>query len=1071
MPVGKPLHIRLFLEGEEVPVISAQVSINTNAPASAAVQIVPLDEALDLKPRTMVHIFFLDSAADSEPNTSIGYNGSETGEETVAARGVYRLLFAGEAIGFSVIQTPQSRGTVLQCVDFSNYWDTAHATAIEYGPMGNLFTHEGALYGGDTSLFDDIVNYQQNKLADWIRQTPQTQGLTSVTGLAGGVIRVMEAVGGVVNHHKGINDFFTVAELRCRLLNQITAEEHDDTASRLLNEKVFIDWLMNGLQNMGQQVTFRDLMKLLFQYIYYEFVPNPTAKFDEAVTGTKTEQKTSEVNSITETTQGLVAKNSLESAQKRATGATTSSNVSDAGYVKELSINIRSDLNAADAALKSLAKQAKSATKGTSDVQGELVKALAAVDPITKATPKEPAKAFQGVSDAIAKVSKALLKIKGKFRQTSHATTTGTSQRLRTQIIRPDCWFSAPPKCNVIFPEMFSQLSYERNWIGECTRSLTYVFSSIDHIKDKLFAERYLAPNIGFDSAALVNFGASQSSYRTLMKHELHTGIVPRTESISNTFAVTYHKDPKSMLNVKSGRSDWASKMVLFNFFKYRFAGRSASIGGKFNPFVVCGFPGVILKTPFIPKDDTKAAASLTSTDLIQIQDLAKTQGAPYQLVGQIEGVSHSIDQSGGSTSISMHHVRRHAGIDDEFLNVLLNSEGTMKKVIKYSISRNYLKEVEDSNPTLYKELLTLLIKLTPQKDVIPPNVKPVVTKKVVKQIDNQTTTATADGTVTNRTLTSQVTEEHTFPSSSDKLVIDGKIEKVNVEGIKVPNPSGTLSNGMKGRYGDILGVAVNPSYNVFQMPGTEDLVYDAVTVYEEVTLPFQNWTAPIEWLLQPKWFSSAYFNENIGTKIYQPFFGCDSVVDAMRVNGSQQAVVSGWNDDATDVDLTQTSQQAIKALVDAEATKGLISIERAVTTLSYIYGKVKAQGLDVDEFIRSYTYRPIASITDIFGDPGLMFDINGSAVTPQKVELLTDDGKKELYTGKIGFHTMAVHRQVVEAGKLIGLTEDPQLHIPRANNAGFNGTVNDAYDVRKAKKLQVLRYIDALKMGRGFPG
>ena len=66
MAVAKPLHLRLFLEGIEVPVVAAQISINTNAPATAAVQILPLDIAQNLLPRTIVHLFFLDTSTGHE---------------------------------------------------------------------------------------------------------------------------------------------------------------------------------------------------------------------------------------------------------------------------------------------------------------------------------------------------------------------------------------------------------------------------------------------------------------------------------------------------------------------------------------------------------------------------------------------------------------------------------------------------------------------------------------------------------------------------------------------------------------------------------------------------------------------------------------------------------------------------------------------------------------------------------------------------------------------------------------------------------------------------------------------
>jgi hypothetical protein len=53
---GQYLHLRLFLEGVEVPVISAQIQSQKNSPAAASIQIVANDYALDLRPRTLVHL-------------------------------------------------------------------------------------------------------------------------------------------------------------------------------------------------------------------------------------------------------------------------------------------------------------------------------------------------------------------------------------------------------------------------------------------------------------------------------------------------------------------------------------------------------------------------------------------------------------------------------------------------------------------------------------------------------------------------------------------------------------------------------------------------------------------------------------------------------------------------------------------------------------------------------------------------------------------------------------------------------------------------------------------------------
>ena len=57
---GQVLKLRLFLEGVEVPIISATIQSAPNSPMSASIQIPPLSEGTRFLPRTTVHVFFLD---------------------------------------------------------------------------------------------------------------------------------------------------------------------------------------------------------------------------------------------------------------------------------------------------------------------------------------------------------------------------------------------------------------------------------------------------------------------------------------------------------------------------------------------------------------------------------------------------------------------------------------------------------------------------------------------------------------------------------------------------------------------------------------------------------------------------------------------------------------------------------------------------------------------------------------------------------------------------------------------------------------------------------------------------
>ncbi|MCA8940419.1 MAG: hypothetical protein KDB07_11445, partial [Planctomycetes bacterium] len=92
---ARKMDVRCFLEGIEVPCISAALAINFDAPATCAVQCIPTASCTKLKPRTSLHVFFKDT---SDP----------TGE--------YLLFFIGEIIGYQYAKTPNSLSIVYQAV-------------------------------------------------------------------------------------------------------------------------------------------------------------------------------------------------------------------------------------------------------------------------------------------------------------------------------------------------------------------------------------------------------------------------------------------------------------------------------------------------------------------------------------------------------------------------------------------------------------------------------------------------------------------------------------------------------------------------------------------------------------------------------------------------------------------------------------------------------------------------------------------------------------------------------------------------------------------------------------------
>lgn len=153
-----PLGLRLFMEGVEVPVISAVVNIQPSTPATASVQIVPTDAALNFLPRTLVHLFYLDdhitdddalaakqsaAFARAESQGDFGPPPAPTAADLSrinASDHNYKLLFCGEVIGYTFAKTPQSRQMVLQCMDLSSYWDTCYQWFADYSVHGSGFT-------------------------------------------------------------------------------------------------------------------------------------------------------------------------------------------------------------------------------------------------------------------------------------------------------------------------------------------------------------------------------------------------------------------------------------------------------------------------------------------------------------------------------------------------------------------------------------------------------------------------------------------------------------------------------------------------------------------------------------------------------------------------------------------------------------------------------------------------------------------------------------------------------------------------------------------------------------------
>lgn len=773
MASGQKLNLRLFLEGIEVPVIGAAIQANVNSPATASVQVIPTDRILELKPRTMVHLFYWNFNNDlPDGGGTVVPDNSDPNFQLKN----YRLGFTGEVVGLVFMKTPVGRQAILQCADFSTYWDTTYQIFISYSPDGNFLEDTSSVWAGGNSMFDNISSSHSGVLNSYLNSRPQSEGLKDVKGLMGGIIALLEAMGGVPNHTSGVNDFFTIAELKNHLLQQITAEQNDDTAQRLFDSKAFSEWLNRGVTSMGELVSFRDMLKLLFHWIYYEVIPITSPMFIKAVPPTTTET----VSNNKTLANSLALSESQRSAIR---DWLTITNRYDGTEGPETSL--RNQLLADEVlAVRDLATQIRRMLGGPQGVEQapiSLTKADGSKQDISFDTPQIlpdaqiPARAktllgfiesqkgsigatsgkftteqivSASITNGRGKINADVTQLQANQRLWKSFTknlmeclslktpaqapnssrkqvkTRPVLDRLQTQIFRPDCFFVPPPRCNVLFPDQVTQFQFQRNFLQEITRlRLAVGLEFITGPGASLLTPLYYAPPLS--QIADIAKKQGNAGIRTLLPWEKFTGILPKFESISEINYIANRRQRQLQENVKGKGADYSQRSASFNFLKYRFSPRSLSISAKFTPQFVMGFPGLVIDKPFIidPSSITSALtqAGVANAPVASIGDivknidlLAKYFKAPTQYLGMPASLMHNIDQSGGTTNITFTHARTHRLTDDDFLQSY-TAEITKKTQIQ-SVST-----VLDADELLragdYKRL-QFLIDATPQDQV-----------------------------------------------------------------------------------------------------------------------------------------------------------------------------------------------------------------------------------------------------------------------------------------------------------------------------------------------------------------
>lgn len=1041
MSIGHQLGLRLFLEGIEVPVIGANITIAANTPVAASIQVIATDKILELLPRTVVHLFFYDFVEASSPLSETPDDAEAQGTDTLNDR--YKLLFMGEVQGIAFQKDAGSRAVVLNCVDFSNYWDTTY----QYNFQGSLLggRQHAAFIGANANFFTSPLGHGVGTIAALL--SGKSVNFPNLKGLLGGVVRILEAIGGAYygeTTFRGANDFTSIAELRLKILQQISAAEKDTSTAKLFAHKAFSMWMNREMGSLGKLVTFRGLTGVLMQYIFHEIYPNPVAFYEPKVTGLKKKKVTVRRLDQDPRTRGLVADakklrsllNSAKDAVNRLAQTTFSSSADT--WAKQASGDFR---QARTTLFKMFTYPGASlVNRYLQEVSADMAAADGIMDFDKQSWAGLKTRQFAEAENLLGRASTSITALLETKTRNSRDVTYDKLDRVHNQILRPDIWFCSAPRCNVLFPELYSGFQWQRNFLREVSRMEMQTTNEILG-DDALFNGRYYAPNVA-DMRKGVRLSSRQFG-RLIMAHELLTGIIPMFEKLSeaNLFAM------KSMkVDHKGAKVGYAQRAVNFQYFKHRFESRAMQCNGRFNPWFVAGFPAVLIDRPMTSDNlvisGLPIADQLNALDIVPAKDVTLTRAellaylVPTQYFGSCVQLSHSVSQQGGDTSYAFQQARLHRE-STEFLGV---DKATLNKVVGTSTKKTVVAVVETLGPT-------------PQKNGRGPRGGRITNvKDVTKQYKGR------ERNLYNRLGSYQIGlpvsateivkgyEVTEFFTRRAKVRIDLPIE----EAIRPPWIWDGWSNLKIGEtYLQLLG-----TNSITDIEGitSKQLLFDLVGADSRLAL--QEVQEGIVYGAKKKEEPLDTFLDRISGTSDKKTLGKDKKNKKGKTSKAPAAT-------------TKLSADTLLA-IEKERT-----IENAVDYLVRIYSFMSHNGLDVANFLRNYTWRPVATMPEILGgenfniqEKSKMVFTNGSlSSSGPLLESQTVEGEYVI-SGDEGFHSRAFG----DVEDLFGLV-DAKVKTVLGLNKEKKHAAAKKLDVRLRRRTAVREYVDELTQSRGLLG
>jgi len=480
----------------------------------------------------------------------------------------WRLLFAGEVMGYGFNKIGGLRQIVLKCRDFSSYWE--QCKMYWGGAKTSTSTYKRAIFAGATQLHRGKSKVDSTgDLLRLLKAKPSS--IPNLPGLLGGIVALLEAATGVYSsrsakQYRGVNDFMSQAELRLKLTRMLAIHPEDDTSATFIESKAFSRYFRRVTRATKSTSSFMDIANLLLQKVYHQFCSIPCPPYISEYTKVESKVRvptkithTKDEKLSTATTEAQKAEKFLLGLVNMGNSAANTGQQDEVAPTEDLHHNGPQDTVAGVEAgygtnglnLDNVLKYREASDGDPVDRKTDVeVKKLgflnSAIPAVTEAEDGKESKRETAKNEAIKNLLEAQRRLKALAGQAvegldgpaakiangenvriiaglldkgigASARASGVpftverelvsaelADRLHMFSMAPDLYMAPPPRCNVLFPEQVRSISFSRHWMRETTRLALHGRTERGRNKKTL----YFSPN----AAILHNHGKRDAS-------------------------------------------------------------------------------------------------------------------------------------------------------------------------------------------------------------------------------------------------------------------------------------------------------------------------------------------------------------------------------------------------------------------------------------------------------------------------------------------------------------------------------------------------------------------------------